>query len=73
MLLVLSLSLVFIVVSENIEMKERRHQEVRNVHQLVDVKINRGAGEHVGLLARQPASPNEVINHVERRVQKPML
>ena len=54
--------------SEDVEMKERGYQEVRNVHQLVNVEINGGAGEHVGLLARQPPRPNEVINHIERRI-----
>ncbi len=61
---------VFIFAAEDVEMKERRHQEVRNVHQLVNVEVNGGAGEHVGLLARQPPGPNQVINHVERSIPR---
>src|SRR5437867_8730290 len=66
--LVLFLFFVSVVAPEDIEMKKRRHQEVRHIDQLVDVEVDRGAGEHVGLLARQPPGPNEVIDHVERRI-----
>src|SRR5439155_1077064 len=58
------------VILENIEMKKRRHQEVRYIHQLVDVEVDRGAGEHIGLLARQLPGANQVIDHVERRIPR---
>src|SRR5581483_1323571 len=45
-----------VAVAENVQMKKRRHQEVRHIHQLIDVEVNRRTGQHVGLLARQPAS-----------------
>src|SRR5260370_32157705 len=59
-----------LVAVEHIKMQESRHQEVRDVHELVDMEINRSTGQHVGLLAAQPAGLHEVVDHVERGVPR---
>ena len=46
---------------EHVQGQNRRHAEVGRVHELPDPQVDRDAGQHVGLLPRQPPGRDDVV------------